>query len=64
MDKDGYHGYDKIERPPQRTWVELTDDEIEMIYAVTIKIRKKDIMPGEQKMFAKTIQHFLKERNT
>jgi hypothetical protein len=45
-------------------WVELTDHEIEMIYAVTIKIRKKDIMPGEQQMFAKTIQHFLKERNT
>jgi hypothetical protein len=51
---------DKQKRP----WVELTDHEIEMIYAVTIKIRKKDIMPGEQKMFAKTIQHFLKERNT
>ena len=48
----------------QRTWVGLTDEEIEMIYAVTIKVRKKDIMPGEQKMFAKTIQHFLKERNT
>ena len=47
-----------------RPWVELTDHEIEMIYAVTVKVRKKDIMPGEQKMFAKTIQHFLKERNT
>jgi hypothetical protein len=40
---------------PEQEWVELTDNEIEMIYAVTIKIRKKDIMPGEQKMFAKTI---------
>jgi len=49
---------------PEREWVGLTDHEIEMIYAVTIKVRKKDIMPGEQKMFAKTIQHFLKERNT
>lgn len=49
---------------PKREWVGLTDHEIEMIYAVTIKIRKKDIMPGEQQMFAKTIQHFLKERNT
>jgi hypothetical protein len=48
---------------PKEEWVELTDHEIEMIYAVTIKIRKKDIMPGEQQMFAKTIQHFLKERN-
>ena len=49
---------------PKRPWVGLTDEEIEMIYAVTIKVRKKDIMPGEQKMFAKTIEHFLKERNT
>ena len=47
-----------------RPWVELTDHEIEMIYAVTIKVRKKDIMPGEQKMFAKTIQLFLQEKNT
>ena len=28
MDKDGYHGYDKIERPPQRPWVGLTVEEI------------------------------------
>jgi hypothetical protein len=27
MDKDGYHGYYKNERPPQRTWVGLTDEE-------------------------------------
>jgi hypothetical protein len=27
MDKDGYHGYYKIERPPQRTWVGLTDED-------------------------------------
>jgi hypothetical protein len=47
-----------------RPWVELTDHEIEMIYAVTIKIRKKDIMPGEQKMFARTIQEFLRKKNT
>jgi hypothetical protein len=62
--KDSVHNQPLYTTPPQRIWVELTDDEIEMIYAVTIKIRKKDIMPGEQKMFAKTIQHFLKERNT
>jgi len=55
---------DKAVNAVSRTWVELTDHEIEMIYAVTIKVRKKDIMPGEQKMFAKTIEHFLKERNT
>ncbi len=47
-----------------RPWIELTDHEIEMIYAVTIKIRKKDIMPGEQKMFAKTIQECLRKKNT
>ena len=46
-----------------RTWVGLTDDEIEMIYAITIKIRKKDIMPEEQKMFARTIQKLLEEKN-
>jgi len=47
-----------------RPWVELTDHEIEMIYAVTIKIRKKDIMPAEQKLFAETIQYILKKKNT
>jgi len=47
-----------------RPWVELTDHEIEMIYAVTIKIRKKDIMPAKQKLFAETIQYILKKKNT
>jgi hypothetical protein len=27
MDKDGYHGYYRIERPPQRKWVGLTAQE-------------------------------------
>lgn len=27
MDKDGYHGYYRDERPPQRAWVGLTDEE-------------------------------------
>ena len=47
-----------------RPWVELTDQEIELVYAVTVKIRKKDIMPEEQKMFATTIQEFLRKKNT
>ena len=47
-----------------RPWVELTEQEIELVYAVTIKIRKKDIMPEEQKMFARTIQEFLRKKNT
>ena len=46
-----------------RPWVELTDQEIELVYAVIIKIRKKDIMPEEQKMFARTIQEFLRKKN-
>ena len=49
----------KIMKP----WVELTDHEIEMIYSVTIKVRKKDTMPEEQKMFARTIQKLLEEKN-
>jgi hypothetical protein len=28
MDKDGYHAYDKIERPPQRKWIGLTQKEV------------------------------------
>ena len=47
-----------------RPWVGLTEQEIELIYAVTIKIRKKDIMPAEQKLFAETIQYILKKKNT
>jgi hypothetical protein len=50
--------------PQQRTWVGLTDEEVELVYAIIIKIRKKDIMPGEQKMFARTIEAKLKEKNT
>ena len=48
----------------KKPWVELTDQEIELVYAITIKIRKKDIMPEEQKMFARTIQEFLRKKNT
>jgi len=48
----------------KKPWVNLTDEEIELVYAITIKIRKKDIMPGEQKMFARTIQQFLRKKNT
>jgi len=47
-----------------RPWVDLTAREIELAYAVTIKIRKKDIMPGEQEMFARTIQQLLRSKNT
>ena len=50
--------------PPRRTWVGLTNEEIELIYGVIIKIRKKDIMPVEQKQFAKTLELLLRKKNT
>ncbi len=49
--------------PPQRTWVGLTDEEIEMVYAVTVKTHKKTKMPPTQLMFARTIQEYLKIKN-
>jgi hypothetical protein len=55
---------DLVAQWPQRPWVGLTDEEVELVYAITIKIRKKDIMPGEQKMFARTIDELLKLKNT
>jgi hypothetical protein len=65
MDKDGYHGYDKEEQDPdeltmaylsgvhdgkkQRTWVDLTDEEI----------ARFDVDPVE----AKALIQKLKEKN-
>jgi hypothetical protein len=48
----------------KREWVGLTDWEVEMVYGITIKIKKKDNMPGDQKLFAKTIEEFLRKKNT
>ena len=53
MDKDGYHSHDK----PQRTWVSLTDEEIEALY---------NTAPAKRdgwKAFARAIEaaHFIKE---
>ena len=47
-----------------REWVDLTNAEIEMIYAITAKDYRKSDMPPVQIMFARTIQEFLKEKNT
>jgi len=47
-----------------KPWVGLTDEEIEVAYGITIKIRKKDIMPVEQKQFAKTLELLLRKKNT
>jgi len=49
---------------PERGWVGLTDEEIEMVYALTAKDYRKPKMPPVQIMFARTIQEFLKEKNT
>ena len=50
----------KIMKP----WVELTDDEIEKVYALTAKDYRQKKMPPAQIMFAKTIQEFLKKKNS
>jgi hypothetical protein len=48
----------------QPHWVGLTDEEIEMVYAITVKTHRKAQMPSTQLFFAKTIQEYLKEKNT
>jgi hypothetical protein len=59
---DDTQGY--LSDRPKREWVGLTDAEIELIYGVIIKICKKDIMPVEQKQFAKTLELLLRKKNT
>jgi hypothetical protein len=48
----------------RKPWIGLTEEEIEVAYGITIKIRKKDIMPVEQKQFAKTLELLLRKKNT
>jgi hypothetical protein len=69
MDKDGYHGYDKIERPPQRTWVGLTDEEmleclksVDVCTAVNLLMGQYE-MPPTFKVYAEAIGAKLKEKN-
>jgi hypothetical protein len=61
MDKDGYHGYYKIglERPQQRTWVGLTDEEIQTEWVLTPQNDK-----AEGIWFGRRIEAKLKEKNT
>jgi hypothetical protein len=61
MDKDGYHGYYKNERSPQRPWVGLTEDEPMQIWDGIIKYA-----PSEMRIkdFARAIEAKLKEKNT
>ena len=61
MDKDGYHGYDKIEHPPQRTWVGLT--ELEKAEITSLKWWDwEDTFDIDG--FIKAIETKLKEKNT
>ena len=70
MDKDGYHGYYKNERPPQRTWVGLTDSEMcECLKAVDVAtavdlLMSQYEMPPTFKVYAQAIEAKLKEKNT
>ena len=80
MDKDGYHGYYKDERPQKRTWVGLIDDEV---IELALKVIARLNLPPEIKMqlqqqfigalhepnslwmlFAAEIEAKLKEKNT
>ena len=62
MDKDGYHGYYKNERPPQRTWVGLTDEEVALYWDW------EDFQTGAGRStifeMVRNIEAKLKEKNT
>jgi hypothetical protein len=61
MDKDGYHGYYKNERPPQRPWVGLTDQERNKLWRDAIKWGD----PSHDDVdLMKAIEAKLKEKNT
>jgi hypothetical protein len=58
MDKDGYHGYYKNERPPQRTWVELTMEDFTDILKLASEGRPLEIW----ELF-KAVENKVKEKN-
>jgi hypothetical protein len=70
MDKDGYHGYYRDERPQKRTWVGLTDSEmLECLKAVDVAtavnlLMSQYEMPPTFKVYAEAIEAKLKEKNT
>jgi uncharacterized protein YecT (DUF1311 family) len=49
---------------PQRTWVELTDSQIEQVYFEVVKEHRGAPMPWGQVQFGKVLQDKLKEKNT
>ena len=58
MDKDGYHGYYRDERPPQRKWVGLNDDDYKVLREGVVKQGKPIAWMIEQ------IEAKLKEKNS
>ena len=58
MDKDGYHGYYRDERPPQRPWVGLTDEEVKNFVQA---VWPREATPAD---YIRAIEAKLKEKNT
>ena len=49
--------------PPQRPWVDLTDNQIEQIYYDLVKIHRGAPMPWGQINFGKVLQAAIREAN-
>jgi hypothetical protein len=49
---------------PQRTWVDLTDSQIEQVYFEMVKKHRGAPMPWGQIQFGKAILEKFKEKNT
>jgi hypothetical protein len=60
MDKDGYHGYYKIERPQQRTWVGLTYEDMVALQKELFDKKGEMVLPTT---FAMAVEAKLKEKN-
>jgi hypothetical protein len=58
MDKDGYHGYYRDERPPQRPWRGLTDEEVNNFVQA---VWPREATPAD---YIRAIEAKLKEKNT
>ena len=62
MDKDGYHGYYKIEHPPQRKWAGLTEEERKEIWNVGEK--KDQALRALLIQTIRDVEAKLKEKNS
>jgi hypothetical protein len=54
---------DKMEQLSQRSWVDLTDSQIEKIYYDLTKIYRGAPMPWGQIQFGKVLQAAIKDKN-